>query len=265
MTGANTGIGYEIASLCIQQGAQRVGLACRSVTKADEARERLRRDTARPCEIVSIALDLASTKSVLDCAESLIETVRTIDVLVLNAGINSDHYDTDEDGHEISMRVNFYSNALLVFKLLPALIEASTARGAPSRITLVGSRMQGRHSLDQYPLQDNEGFVEHFDDPARYIHTKRYGDSKLMATAWIAHLAEKIPANKVLINVASPGMVGGTSLNSSQPMWFRALARLLVLTQGHSIQEGAEWIVSAFTTCGADTHGKFVVKGQKIE
>ena len=83
-SGANTGIGKETALDLAKKGA-RVILLCRSLEKAKKAVEDIKKQVAA-AQLTVHQLDLASLKSVRNCAQTLIDTEDRIDILVNNAG-----------------------------------------------------------------------------------------------------------------------------------------------------------------------------------
>ena len=82
--GANTGIGKETALDLAKRGARLI-LLCRNVDKAKKAAEHIKK-THNGAQIAVHQLDLASLKSVRNCAQTLIDTEDKIDILVNNAG-----------------------------------------------------------------------------------------------------------------------------------------------------------------------------------
>jgi short-subunit dehydrogenase len=82
--GANSGIGKETALDLAKRGARLI-LLCRNVDKAQKAAEHIKK-THNGAQIAVHQLDLASLKSVRNCAQTLIDTEDKIDILVNNAG-----------------------------------------------------------------------------------------------------------------------------------------------------------------------------------
>jgi NAD(P)-dependent dehydrogenase (short-subunit alcohol dehydrogenase family) len=119
VTGANSGIGLETASLLASRGAG-VILACRNPEKAALAVRQIR--SLRPDANVSAAtLDLASLASVRKFAASLIQEHRSLDVLINNAGVMTTPLGRTTDGFETQFGTNFIGHFLLTLLLLPLL------------------------------------------------------------------------------------------------------------------------------------------------
>ena len=74
---------------------------CRNVEKAEVAAEEIRKETKG--EVVVHKLDLASLKSVRECAEQLGNTLEKIDILINNAGIMTCPEMRTEEGFEMQV------------------------------------------------------------------------------------------------------------------------------------------------------------------
>ena len=118
VTGANTGIGLEIARELARKGA-RVLLACRDGDKADGARHRIS-DGPERVDVDYLHLDLANIASVRGAAETAAKEQR-IDLLINNAGIMMPPLSNGTGGAESQFAVNhlghFAFTALMLDKL----------------------------------------------------------------------------------------------------------------------------------------------------
>src|ERR1700742_262764 len=85
ITGANSGIGFEIAKALAGRGAT-VVLACRDTDRAGRAADRIRADAPR-ADVQISELDLASQASVRAAAARLRIDYPRIDLLINNAGL----------------------------------------------------------------------------------------------------------------------------------------------------------------------------------
>ncbi|KAJ7508689.1 hypothetical protein B0H11DRAFT_39336 [Mycena galericulata] len=120
VTGANVGIGYEIAHKLAKSGAT-VYLLCRDPGKGEAARTILVESTGNK-EIYVRALDLGSLASVREFVAAWDSSV-PIHVLVNNAGMVTSKYLKTRDGHEITFQVNALAPHTLTLGLLPVLAE----------------------------------------------------------------------------------------------------------------------------------------------
>lgn len=118
VTGANIGIGYEVAHKLAKSGAT-VYLLCRNAEKGEAARTKLVEATGNK-DIHVRAVDLGSLASVREFAAAWDAAV-PIDVLVNNAGMVTSKYLKTGDGHEITLQVNALAPHVLTLGLLPRL------------------------------------------------------------------------------------------------------------------------------------------------
>ena len=125
VTGANTGIGKEVALSFASMGIK-VFIASRSYDRTlpvIKAIENLH--GARKCEWLS--LDLGSIKSIDRCADSFFEQNVSLDYLVNNAGFAGKRGSTKE-GFELAFGVNYFGHYVLTRRLECALIRSKNAR-----------------------------------------------------------------------------------------------------------------------------------------
>ena len=118
VTGANSGIGLCATEELIFLGAK-VIMACRSLAKAQAAKEALQRDYP-DADIEIRQLDLACKASIRQFADGIIADSIDIDAFVNNAGVFNISGKT-ADGEDIVMGTNFSGTALLADALLPYL------------------------------------------------------------------------------------------------------------------------------------------------
>lgn len=126
VTGANGGLGFEVARGLARKGAT-VVLAARNQGKSHEAQLAITAEVpdARPelCE-----LDLASLESVRACAAEIMGGYGRIDLLVNNAGVMGIPEQTTAEGFEMQLGVNHLGHFVLTRHLLPAMLDAPSAR-----------------------------------------------------------------------------------------------------------------------------------------
>jgi NAD(P)-dependent dehydrogenase (short-subunit alcohol dehydrogenase family) len=123
VTGANRGVGYQVALELARAGAL-VILACRSGPAGEEAHRTLRA-TLPGASTELRSLDLASLRSVRDFAAA---APARVDILVNNAGVMGPPLGFTEDGFERQLGTNFLGHFALTGLLLPRLEAAPAAR-----------------------------------------------------------------------------------------------------------------------------------------
>lgn len=272
ITGANTGLGYESARQFLTLGASRVILACRSLTRGSAAATSLRTDpvilkTNPDATIEVFELDLASYTSGLRFAEKVKAEVAELDILVNNGGMASLWYERSDSGsandkekktgHERMMQVNCYTHILISLELFPLLRATAAQRGAPTRITWLGSLTHiTQHTLCARPIPRAASALAHFDDVANFDRIARYADSKLAVHAVVRRFASLAP-DEVVVNNLCPGLVR-TELDRNLPFCLRVLMTLFRKTAGRRVEEGARTVVFAAVVAGSETNGGFL-------
>ena len=189
VTGANTGIGREIAR-GIALARARVILACRSREKGEAAREDIAADTCNDAVELMI-VDTSSKASIAAFAEEFRAKHDALHVLVNNAGIWPTKREESVDGVERTWATNVLGYVRVTNALSP-LLRAS----APSRIVNVASAYA--RDLD---LSDVEF------ERRTFSGDRAYAQSKQANRMWTWALAEKLEGTKVTANAMHPGLI----------------------------------------------------------
>jgi NAD(P)-dependent dehydrogenase (short-subunit alcohol dehydrogenase family) len=170
VTGANSGLGRAVAIQLAERGGH-VIMACRS--GIPEAGEEIRRESGSDA-VEMQQVDLADLASVHDLCDRLKAGGRTIDIVVLNAGLIPLRSRRTEQGFELMFGVHFLANRLLVERLLgDGTVASEAAHGSRPRIIFVSS--ETHRSAD--PID-----FDHFGDYVEYGFKDgigQYGSSKL--------------------------------------------------------------------------------------
>ncbi len=242
VTGANSGIGKEIAFGLAAQGA-RVVMVARDADRGETARSEVVERSGND-RVELLTCDLSSQRQIRELASTLLEQCDTIDVLVNNAGLTLGDYRLTEDGLETTFAVNHVAPFLLTNLLLERL-EAS----APARVVTVAS-------------DAHRGNVIDFDDVSAtggYSAWRAYGASKLANILFTSELARRLDGSGVTATCLHPGVVR-TGFGRSGPwfvrLWFK-LAGVVLLTP----EQGADtavWLATSPAVEGAS--GGYYVK-----
>ena len=113
VTGANAGIGFEVARILAARGAA-VVLACRDAARAEAAMARIA-DDVPGADLSFVRLDLADLDQVREAAAAVRAGPR-IDVLVNNAGVMIPPRSLTAQGFELQFGVNHLGTASLAHK-----------------------------------------------------------------------------------------------------------------------------------------------------
>ncbi len=197
VTGANSGLGFEAAKVFAKKDAT-VILACRSITRAETAKEKIMKVYPKS-QLMIIPLDLESFESIKVFVNIFQQKFTRLDVLLNNAGIMTVPYGKTEDGLERQNGINHYGHFALTAQLFPLLKKT-----AGSRIVNVSSVAHRMGKMN---------FVDPLFEKQRYSKFKSYGRSKLSNLLFTYELDRRIREKGLDIKVlaAHPG-VADTSL-----------------------------------------------------
>jgi NAD(P)-dependent dehydrogenase (short-subunit alcohol dehydrogenase family) len=225
VTGANTGIGRQVAAVLARQGAH-VVMVCRSEERGRDALAEVRAaatagDAGGGGGAELLAIDLASLAAVRAGAAAFLARHDRLHVLVNNAGLFSMTRETSADGYELTFAVNQLAPFLLTRLLLPCL-EA----GAPARIVNVSSAAHRRARMHWDSLVETGG---------GYNGRVAYAQSKLANILFTRELARRLDPARCTANAVHPGVVA-TEIVRTAPLPVRWLFRIFGLTPA----QGAE-------------------------
>lgn len=205
ITGANSGIGLETARDFYRRGA-RVILACRNMELAKEAIEDIKNNPPSGIdkseyrngagELAIYSLDLYSLKSVRNCARNLLKNEAAIHILVNNAGVVLLPFQKTEDGHELTLQINYLGHFLLTLLLLPKMQLSSP----DCRIVNVSSILHffGDINFDDIYLERS------YTQWAAYNQTKL---ANILFTKELAHRLQKANIHGINIYSLHPGFI----------------------------------------------------------
>jgi NAD(P)-dependent dehydrogenase (short-subunit alcohol dehydrogenase family) len=125
VTGVSAGLGIETARSLAAHGGHVVG-AARDLKKAEAATAQVRRDAATAGGSFDlVALNLASLKSVRECADELLAKGQFFDVVIANAGVMATPFGHTADGFETQLGTNHLGHFVLINRLAPLLRKGS--------------------------------------------------------------------------------------------------------------------------------------------
>jgi len=197
VTGANRGIGREVARQLAERGYQ-VLLGARDAAKAETAAKQLAEETGG--SVRPLALDVADPQSIATAARSVHDDPGRLDVLVNNAGIGSDFgvagVAPDFDAIQRALDTNFYG----AYRLTVALLDLLRASSRP-RIVNVSSGMGGVAEMGGW--------------------SPGYRVSKAALNAVTRILSTELAGEGFLVNSACPGFVNtdmGGPMGATKPV-----------------------------------------------
>ncbi|MEH2066723.1 MAG: SDR family oxidoreductase [Nostoc sp.] len=199
ITGANKGIGYEIARQLGSKGAT-VVVGARDIARGEEAANKLR---INDIDAKAIQLDVVDQKTIDSTAQQIESEFGKLDILINNAGIISDGDRLPPSQVDIQiLRHTYETNVFGVFavtKALLPLLKKSTA----GRIVNISS---GLGSLTQNS-DPNFEFADY--------KLLAYNSSKTAVNALTVLLAAELKDTPIKVNAADPGYTA-TDINQHQ-------------------------------------------------
>lgn len=193
VTGASAGIGTATARGLAQRGAS-LALVGRDLGRLESVASECRSDGAADVRVYPC--DFAALDNVRELADSLLDDLPRIDVLINNAALVLQKREETVDGFEKVFAVNHLAPYLLTRLLLDRVVAS-----APARIVNVSS---DAHTFGALEPDD-------YMSTRTYKPLKVYGRSKLANILFTVELAGRLAGTGVTVNCLHPGFVS-TSL-----------------------------------------------------
>ena len=203
VTGANKGLGYEMARQLAQAGIT-VVLAARDQAKGESAVEKLK---AKGLDVRFLKLDVTNEADYAKAATFLEKNFGKLDILINNAGISADGLAgtsvsaTTQQSLQTTFETNFFAPIALTQTLLP-LLKKSEAGRIVNMSSILGS--QTLHADPNSPIYD--------------FKSLSYDASKAALNSFTIHLAHELKDTKIKVNSAHPGWVKTDMGTDAAPM-----------------------------------------------
>ncbi len=215
VTGANAGMGKEIARALAKMGAT-VVMVSRDLGRGEAARAEVQAQSGNDAVELLLA-DLSSQQSIRHLVQEFTARHTQLHVLVNNVGVTLPRRSVTVDGLETVFATNHLAPFLLTNLLLPVL-KAS----APARVVTVSS---AAHSMGKINFEDLQS-------EQRYREIRVYNQSKLASMLFSYELARQLAGTGVTANVLEPGFV---KTNMAVPFPFSLFSAMRV-----SAEQGAQ-------------------------
>ncbi|KAL4955743.1 hypothetical protein BDW69DRAFT_193009 [Aspergillus filifer] len=213
VTGGNTGLGKETILQLARHRPERIYLAARTASKAQDAIASIRDSLPDPVDIRHISLDLASFASIRAAAKQFQSECDRLDTLILNAGTMANPPSLTEDGYEIHFGTNHIGHFLLTKLLLPTL-RATAARSTfpDPDVRVVTLSSLANTSAPSYDIMTSTTEL------ISHGWSTRYGASKAANVLLAAELARRYP--EILSVSVHPGTVSSDLYQNSKVAGF---------------------------------------------
>ncbi|MGG7666914.1 SDR family oxidoreductase [Dyadobacter sp. BHUBP1] len=192
ITGANKGIGFEVARQLLKKGFY-VYLGCRDSVKGRQAAIRLKEEGLNQLEAVT--LDVTDLDSISAARNEIGKRTAALDVLINNAGINGGAHpytvaSATADQYMAAFSTNVVGTASVTNAFMDLLLNASEPR-----IVNVST------SVGSLALQSDPNWPAY--NFAKYVV---YASSKAALNMYTVHLAYELRDTKVKVNAVCPGL-----------------------------------------------------------
>jgi NAD(P)-dependent dehydrogenase (short-subunit alcohol dehydrogenase family) len=248
VTGANSGLGLEIAAVLAQRGAH-VVLAVRNLDRGDAARAEIKRRSDN-ADVEVQALDLASLGSVKSAAQQLKSRYPAIDLLINNAGVMwTPATAKTADGFEMQFGTNHLGHFAFTGLLLDALLCVRH-----SRVVTMSSfaHVAGRINFDD------------LNGERKYSRRVAYRQSKLANLMFTYELARRLSiADAATIAVGAHPGTSSSQLVQHAPSAVRAIGNRLIPLLTQSPAMGALPALRAATDPGV-SNSQYYGPGRKL-
>jgi NAD(P)-dependent dehydrogenase (short-subunit alcohol dehydrogenase family) len=222
VTGANSGLGFESALQLAELGYGKVVLACRTIGKAEAAKQQLAERAGRdPFETIEV--DVSSVASANAASEILIQRGYRFDALLLNAGmVSGSEMKKSDDDLEMTFAASIVGHHVLTVRLLSA-----EAINSGARIVIAGSEaargdLPGMMGMNLYDFAT--GTPHEFGDDLHTAMTsfargagsvsfdpyRHYAVTKAFTSWWTGALSRKL-GDDISVFTVSPGSSMGTA------------------------------------------------------
>lgn len=203
ITGANKGLGFEMARQLGQQGVT-VVLGARDPKAGEAAAATLR---AEGIDAHFLKLDVTNPTDHSAAAAFLADKFGGLDILINNAGISAEPLGTGRQGTPSSETLrrtfdtNFFAPVALTQAVLPLLLKSKAGR-IVNMSSILGS--QTLHADPSSPIYDFKALA--------------YDSSKAALNSFTIHLAYELKDTKIKVNSAHPGWVKTDMGTDAAPM-----------------------------------------------
>ncbi|KAI1753959.1 hypothetical protein F4782DRAFT_545312 [Xylaria castorea] len=256
ITGCNIGLGFEAAIQLLGLNLSHLIVAVRSLDKGEVAASTMRNKHPK-AKVEVWQLDMCSYESVQAFAKRAETSLARIDIVILNAGLAHLEYQrVERTGHEEILQVNYLSTILLTILLLP-ILKAKRSPDHPAHLTIVSAAL----TLPcKFPQRDSNPLFPALDDPKNFDRSVNYPVSKVLAQMFLWNLVDYVSADDIIINLADPAFVRGTSFaRELNGVLVKIAFSIFGLVAGRTPKVGASCYIDAVVNKGKESHGCFLM------
>jgi carbonyl reductase 1 len=280
VTGANKGIGFEIARGLLKSGEFRVILGCRDPERANQAASKLKDLTGVSADKIAVlaGLDLASTDSIRAAAQTLLKMCeperKPLSVLVNNAGFAFKYAAKEPTGEQarVTCGINYFGTLSVCDNFFPLLRDGGRVVNVGSRSGVLASFSNDKLREQFDKVVTNKTTVAELSDLVNtYVRLAQSGKhieegfprTTYSTSKAVLHALTRIHANepelrarRIVVNTLTPGYCISDMTKGVDGTWDEGCTR--------TAAQGAEtpiWL--ALSEEGGTLNGAFVDEEQK--
>lgn len=208
VTGGNSGIGKVMVKELSRHGAHVISTA-RSREKCNQSINDIKESLNVPSnssleksaygKVECLILDLASFRSIENFKNEFSKRSKTVNGIILNAGLMMSPYNTTVEGFEMQLGVNYIGHWYLINQFERIIQKSKNVKNPVRIVTVASNAHEG-----SYP----EGIrFESFQNSTGYNSVYAYGQSKLANVLFSNELARRLNNTGVTSNSCHPGMI----------------------------------------------------------
>ncbi len=230
VTGANSGVGFEVTKGLLKNNFH-VVMACRSIEKANKAKEQILNDLPSS-KLTVMAIDLSDFESVKTFAQAFKSKFQHLDILVNNAGILFNKLQKNSANIEMQFATNHLGHFLLTSLLIERMPDSKDSRVV---------------SLSSLAHKKSEIFFDDINCESQTKWDAPYAQSKLACLIFADELQRKLQvAGKKIISVsAHPGGTDSGLFENMPSIFVSILRYTFVPIFLHSTENAAKPILMA--------------------
>ena len=271
VTGATSGLGYAAARILAGEGWREIIVTGRSLAGAQQGAAKLAAETERQV-FTPLELDLNEAASVQSAVAELVKRGRSIDFLLLNAGlVPTKKRVITAEGVEASEAPLIGHHQLTVGLLRANLLSPN------ARIVIAGAE-PARGGVPMFKYTDVPAFAaKHYGGDqtvavealirngpnVKYVPNNAYADAKLIIAWWAAALARRLPAGMAVYAVSPGGATATKVVRNAGPLLKYLFIPIVNLIPGmnQTPETAARRYIQA-SQFGTDLSGQFFASAQ---
>jgi NAD(P)-dependent dehydrogenase (short-subunit alcohol dehydrogenase family) len=225
ITGGTSGLGRATALQLAQKGAFVIIIA-RSSANANEVINEIIKEGGKGQFVKS---DLSSMKDTKEAADSIINFVDRLDVLINNAGAHFPKYRETPEGFESTLALNYLSPFLLTHHLIEKMEQTASDYGEARIINITSIMHKSPINWDDLNYKNTT-----------YHSNTAYYQSKHLLTSLTYYMSRKLKETDITVNCIHPGLVKTALIHSDYAFPMNLIVPIVDFFIGESPDKAAE-------------------------